>query len=963
MCRRSLYALGICLTLSLVGGASADLVGHWMFDEGEGTVAHDSSGNGYDGTLQGDPQWVTGKIRGALEFDGAGDYVEVPDNESLHVWERFTLAAWIYQVESRSSRIMDKITAGTADGLHLDTYPGTTLRSCSGICVSTNVGYTLNEWHHMAVTFDQGDVKLYIDGAVEGTGTAPSPLAGNSLPLRIGADSEGQSLFHGLIDDAAVFDHALTEAEIRAAMAGVRGVEFATSPRPEDGVVDVSRDVALGWGAGEFAATHDVYFGTAFDDVNNASRADPLGVLVSESQDQTAFDVGRLEFGQTYYWRVDEVNAAPDYTVFKGAIWSFTTESYGYPLTRLTVEASAAQATSPAIRTIDGSGLDELDQHGVDLKTMWVTPGGLPAWIEYTFDKVYMLHELWVWNANSELEAFMGFGAKDVAIEYSTDGQTWTPLEGVPQFAQGLAKATYTPNIVVDFGGAMAKYVKLTISDNWGSTAMVSLSEVRFFYVPMAAREPVPESGAADVLPDATLSWRAGRHAGSHQVFLGTDANNLSLVATVDQASYEADLNLGETYFWKVIEVNEAEAAPEWEGDVWSFSTVAALVVDGFESYTDNMTENKAIFQTWLDGYEVETNGSVVGYGQSPFAERTIVKSGKQSMPFFYDNSDDATIAEATRTFDEPQDWTKHGYKALSLAFYGDPNNTGALYLKINNTKVPYNGDATDIRRTQWLPWNIDLASTGVSLANVTKLVIGIEGAGAAGTLYFDDIRLESTVPGFVTPVDPGTAGLVGWYKFDGDLKDAVGANHGTAVGDAKTGTDATRGQVLLVDGIGDAVDVPVLGTVNAVTIAMWVNSTVDPTAIQFASFFHADGWAAGDLHWRYSYGVVDAGLYGLSNTTGKAVNRANQWNHVAVTVSDTEFALWLNGYKDGSQALTAVQTVTLGDGLIGAWRNGASVERAFSGKIDDARFYDRALSQEEIASLAGRTAPFAKPY
>jgi len=276
---------------------------------------------------------------------------------------------------------------------------------------------------------------------------------------------------------------------------------------------------------------------------------------------------------------------------------------------------------------------------------------------------------------------------------------------------------------------------------------------------------------------------------------------------------------------------------------------------------------------------------------------------------------------------------------------------------------VPYNGGAGDIKRTQWLPWNIDLASTGASLASVTKLVIGVEGAGAAGTLYFDDIELQGTAPGFVTPVDPGTSGLVAWYKFDGDLKDAAGTNHGTAVGDAKTGADATRGQVLLVDGIGDAVDIPALGSANAVTISMWVNSTIDPTPIQFASFFHADDWAAGDLHWRYSYGVVDAGLYGLSNTTGKAINRANQWNHVAVTVSATEFALWLNGYKDGSQTFTAVQTITLGDGLIGAWRNGASVERTFTGKIDDARFYDRALSQEEIASLAGRTAPFAKPY
>ncbi len=116
------------------------------------------------------------------------------------------------------------------------------------------------------------------------------------------------------------------------------------------------------------------------------------------------------------------------------------------------------------------------------------------------------------------------------------------------------------------------------------------------------------------------------------------------------------------------------------------------------------MDADKAIFQTWIDGYKVETNGSIVGYGQAPFAERTIVRTGKQSMPFFYDNSGGAATAEATRTFDRAQDWTQYGSQTLSLAFYGDPNNTGTMYLKINNTKVPYNGDAADIKQAEWQP-------------------------------------------------------------------------------------------------------------------------------------------------------------------------------------------------------------------------------------------------------------------
>ena len=88
-------------------------------------------------------------------------------------------------------------------------------------------------------------------------------------------------------------------------------------------------------------------------------------------------------------------------------------------------------------------------------------------------------------------------------------------------------------------------------------------------------------------------------------------------------------------------------------------------------------------------------------------------------------------------------------------------------------------------------------------------------------------------------------------------------------------------------------------------------------------------------------------------------------WYHVAAIVTPTEWVLWLDGLRDGVAALATPTTVTLGDGLIGAWlgTDGVTVDREFTGKIDDVRFYNRALSQEELAWLAGRTEPFAKPF
>ena len=75
---------------------------------------------------------------------------------------------------------------------------------------------------------------------------------------------------------------------------------------------------------------------------------------------------------------------------------------------------------------------------------------------------------MWVWNQNQMTELDNGYGAKDVTIETSTDGTTWTALADVPEFAQATGEPNYVHNTTVDFGGVLAKYVRLTIKSNWG---------------------------------------------------------------------------------------------------------------------------------------------------------------------------------------------------------------------------------------------------------------------------------------------------------------------------------------------------------------------------------------------------------------------------------------------------------------------------------------------------------------
>jgi hypothetical protein len=527
-------------------------------------------------------------------------------------------------------------------------------------------------------------------------------------------------------------------------------VPFADQPVPSNRAPDVPRDIVMGWQPGAYAKTHDVYLGTNLNDVNTAGRTNPLNVLVAQGQDANTYDPpGLLEFGRTYYWRIDEVNAADSF-IYKGVVWSFTVEPVAYAVPNVTATASSAVAGSEPENTVNGSGLDANDLHATTTSAMWLAKTNLPLWIQYEFNRTYTLHQMWVWNYNAPLENLLGFGLKGVTIEYSTDATDWMTL-GDFEFARASSAEGYAHNTTVDFGGVPARYVRINVNSAWSTRGQYGLSEVRFFYLPVQAQFPSPASGAAGVSADTALSWRPGREAALHEVYLSSDPNTLpgaSPVATVSQSTYAPiGLTLGATYYWRVDEVNTAAAVGTWPGEVWNFSTAEYLVVDDMERYTDDAPDR--IFDTWVDGYNMSANGCQVGYNQAPFAERTTRHGGGQSMPFSYNNAGSATSSEATRTFGSAQDWTRAGVKVLTLYFYGATANAPApLYVKINSTKIIYGGSQQDLTKAAWTLWNVDLTGVPAStLRGVSTLTIGVGTAGSSGSLLIDDIRLYRTAP------------------------------------------------------------------------------------------------------------------------------------------------------------------------------------------------------------------------
>ncbi|MDH7598081.1 MAG: discoidin domain-containing protein, partial [Sedimentisphaerales bacterium] len=301
------------------------------------------------------------------------------------------------------------------------------------------------------------------------------------LPVQVGLAQCTYSTNRGYV---AFDDFRLEGPNVRPAR------KMAVGPSPSDKSSDVPRDVDLAWKPVEGASSRDVYLGTDLQAVSEASRSNPMGVLVSRGQTSTTYDPGLLAYGQQYYWRIDEVNGV-DGTLYTGQVWTFTVEPYGYPVGPVNATASSSSSTNTLpTRTINGAGLDPLDQHSVLLNDMWVSKKNVtPIWIQYEFDNVYKFHQMWVWNSNSLMEQDMGYGAKDVEILYSEDGQTWNSL-GMFEFAQAPGEPTYKANSIIELGKISAKYIKLDIKSSWGGLVQASIAEVRFFSVPLTARQP-----------------------------------------------------------------------------------------------------------------------------------------------------------------------------------------------------------------------------------------------------------------------------------------------------------------------------------------------------------------------------------------------------------------------------------------------------------------------------------------
>ena len=315
------------------------IVGIWLFDEGRGDVAKDSSVNGNDGTLNG-PQWTNeSKFGSALEFNGTDSYIEFASGESMKT-QHLTFMAWFntrkldgYGHIFQTGNDWDDM-AGYVFRVHQDGTAQAALAFAPGNTATWLTGPALeaDTWYHMVLTYDGTTAILYLNGENVASGNGQGQIMYDNQPVRIGVLSQTiGSAFDGYIDDVALFSEALGVEDIIAIMnnglARVVGAQpFASRPDPADDAMNSGTWATLSWQPGELAVSHDVYIGDNFDDVLNGTGDTFQGNYTNEF-----FVVGfpgypypdGLVPGTTYYWRIDEVNDTDPNSPWKGPVWSF----------------------------------------------------------------------------------------------------------------------------------------------------------------------------------------------------------------------------------------------------------------------------------------------------------------------------------------------------------------------------------------------------------------------------------------------------------------------------------------------------------------------------------------------------------------------------------------------------------------------------------------------------------------
>jgi chitodextrinase len=321
----------VSVSAQQAAGPSTGLVAAYSLNEGSGTTVGDSSGNSNTGTITGATWTTAGKYGSALSFNGTNAKITINNSPSLNLTTGMTLEAWVNPAVKPPNwqSIIDK----DVDNYYL--MAGSALASpASGGTFSVGVNQNVfgrsslaaNTWVHLAATYDGTAVRLYVNGVLVSSQAQTGAIVASTKAIHIGADFYGE-YFNGVIDEARIYNRALSQAEIQTDMSTPIGTGVALDTTPPaapsslTATATSSTQINLSW----TASTDNV--GVTGYRVERCQGASCTNFAQIGTSVATTFNDTGLAAATSYSYRVRATDAANNLSPYSAA----TSTSTGAP--------------------------------------------------------------------------------------------------------------------------------------------------------------------------------------------------------------------------------------------------------------------------------------------------------------------------------------------------------------------------------------------------------------------------------------------------------------------------------------------------------------------------------------------------------------------------------------------------------------------------------------------------------
>jgi hypothetical protein len=893
--------------------ANPSLTGWWKLDDAAGAVAADSSGGGNPGTLVNTPTWTTGMYDGALALNGTSQQVTLTPPASTFITQQAaTISAWVQPTGATSSANpcfnMQGIVTGDNDAVLMNrgTWNGTggwngqdalwigAYNGSGDSCLP--IPYTANAWTHIAMVLTtDGWLTAYKNGVYAGDISLGTITSNiNTQGLQFGYNPRAPLYLNGTLDDIRTYNRALSAADVLALYNTTGGESGDTST----GLV--------GW--------------WKLDDGSGTSASDSSG----------SGNTGTLQNSPT--WTFGKNNGA---LTLNGSNQEVDIPSLlGSPAT-VTVSAwanlTAVTGTAADLISFAGSqgSVDiRLDDVGTNTKVFYYAGGG--SWTGEIDTSIAYAGTGWhlftyVVNPAASIESFYvdgvlkGSAATSAPIVYSGGG-TYT---AIGSGSEGNFKGTIDD--VRIYNRALSASDVLTLYNTTGgesatAPAIVQMSESNRFFGGNSNSYAFPSANTAGNMSVVLMHAQntcpglcSASQVGTATSVTDTNGNAYTLIPATYINKNGTD-STGRTWMEQIAYASNIAAGPNTVTVNWSYAS----------SYSDiGLAELKNV--STLDQVSTGNGSSATpsaGTVTTNFAnEVCLAQFGTQTA----NGNNGMAAGSGWQIRYNAGDWLENERQILTAA--------GSV---TGNEDISFSGSTI---------WSATMGCfTGPAPIS-----------GLVGWWKFD----ESAAP---------TNGLVGWWKFDDASSGTTPATAADSSGNGNTGTN-TGSPTWVAGHIG-------VGALSFNGTSQYV-SVGNPTALQIVGNITLCAWVYPTANSKFILAkangtIYDYGLYlnssnfpGLywenggsahNNNSTQALT-LNQWSHICVAVSGTTSTFYINGVGYAADGPVTGGIINNGE-TFAIGQQGSGNNFYFTGTIDDARVYNRALSAAEIEQLYTYTGP-----